>query len=576
MSWVIGFLLALLSGFIYLPVHTVIGEQQNCIDAADTTLTAVAAPADVKLGGTTVVQCQVSPTSKDFCGHRIILGDQSRQFSFDKTNCPRETINGYTGQCDVTAGRYGIRIENVQMTDAGTWSCDYMNSFQHSRTAITVVAPPSGAVLTSQPNTANNNIVTVQENSQLTITCDGSQSGATGLTYKWSGVNLSGRSNNKLSFTRISKTDSGVYICTVSNTFGSVAGNITINVQYAPTITGQVETVRVRIGETAKFTINFDANPSGGITLSCVKNETNGTTTSKRFDTNTTDGTAHSVTIQSVQASDYGNYSCQLNNSIGSAEIALQLKKADIFATQDPTMGQINSKDKASGAHTNGRLSTGGLVGGIVGAVLLIVVVIVVMVCVRKRRNDSKSSGEDDKREKRDDNDANPQALVDGADGPIYSNIDETKKKPKGPATSAAPLYAQVDPNRKRNGKKANKPQKKNYNMDESPYHMVGDDEDLNEEVHNDNGDIYSNCGINNPTLEDSSNDKDEPIYLHTLTKNEKQAPPSEFIGDFDDEPYMELGAAAPKSVTAQLDARFKAKEAERAQNAKVSTSVVI
>ncbi|XP_074644904.1 neural cell adhesion molecule 1-like isoform X2 [Tubulanus polymorphus] len=223
--------------FMCLMLYTKInGQQQNCIDAADTTITIVATLAVVKLGGTTVVQCQVSPPSKKFCGLRIVLSGPFMPFQFDETNCPRGTITEprYTGQCDVTAGRYGLRITNVQMIDAGTWSCDYMNSFRNSKTVITVVAPPSGPVLTSQPTTAINNIVTLQENSSLTITCDGSQSGATGLTYKWSGVNLSGQSNNKLSFTRISKTDSGVYTCTVSNTYGSVTGRITINVQYPP------------------------------------------------------------------------------------------------------------------------------------------------------------------------------------------------------------------------------------------------------------------------------------------------------------------------------------------------------
>ncbi|XP_074646841.1 nephrin-like isoform X2 [Tubulanus polymorphus] len=211
------------------------GQQQNCIDAADTTITAVATPAVVKLGGTTVVQCQVSPTSKDFCGHGITLSSPSRQFALDKTDCPRGTITENNAvECDVTAGRYGLRITNVQMTDAGEWSCDYMNSFPNTKTVITVVAPPSGPVLRSQPNTTNNNIVAVQENSPLTITCDGSQPGATGLAYIWSGVNLSGQSNNKLSFTAVSKTDSGVYTCTVSNTYGTVTGRITINVQFPP------------------------------------------------------------------------------------------------------------------------------------------------------------------------------------------------------------------------------------------------------------------------------------------------------------------------------------------------------
>ncbi|XP_074646847.1 uncharacterized protein LOC141902834 isoform X2 [Tubulanus polymorphus] len=212
------------------------GELQNCIDAADTTITTVATPAVVEQGGATHVQCQVSPPSKAFCSHRMTFSSPSVQFHFDKTNCPRGAISEsrYTAQCNVTAGRYGIRITNVRIADAGRWECNYMNMFQGSGTVLDVVVHLSGPVLTFRATTAYKNIVTVHENSPLTIACDGSYFGATGLTYRCSGVNLSGQSNNKLSFTQIRRTDSGVYTCyvTYSNLNGTKTGSITINVQY--------------------------------------------------------------------------------------------------------------------------------------------------------------------------------------------------------------------------------------------------------------------------------------------------------------------------------------------------------
>ncbi|XP_074645940.1 uncharacterized protein LOC141902199 [Tubulanus polymorphus] len=436
------------------------GQQQNCIHAADTTITTVATPAVVKLGGTTVVQCQVSPPSKDFCGLRIELGGPSGQFAFDKTKCPRGTITEpwYTAQCDVTAGRYGFRITNVQMTDTGVWAL-----------------PPSGPVLTSQPNTAINNIVAVQENSPLTIACDGSQSGATGLTYRWSGVNLSAQSNNKLSFTRISKTDSGVYTCNVSNIAGTVTGSITINVlyppssitlqgptspvqesttvvltcsaiggnpapnlaitrtpggsavkqggspltystsvtktdnqavrsnwwkpdsyiynwqfstapgvwkpitsrnanyvidnssrsdsgqyrcratniggvtisniatvdvQYAPILIGQVNPIAANKGDVAKFTINYDANPSA-TTLTCNRNLTDDGTVPIK-----TGLTQWHVIIISVRTSDYESYSCSLNNSVGS--IIIDLKLIETGPPQTPSYLAVIAKTAVS------------------------------------------------------------------------------------------------------------------------------------------------------------------------------------------------------------------------------------
>ncbi|XP_074645977.1 uncharacterized protein LOC141902235 [Tubulanus polymorphus] len=90
-SRVIGISVVLISVIFYLADHTVIGQQKNCINAADTTIKTVT-PANVKVGGIAVVQCQVSPPSKDFCGHRIdMYRPYPGRFAFDKTNCPRGT-----------------------------------------------------------------------------------------------------------------------------------------------------------------------------------------------------------------------------------------------------------------------------------------------------------------------------------------------------------------------------------------------------------------------------------------------------------------------------------------------------
>ncbi|XP_074646843.1 uncharacterized protein LOC141902832 [Tubulanus polymorphus] len=73
------------------------------------------------------------------------------------------------------------------------------------------------------------------------------------------------------------------------------------------------------MGETARFTINYDANPSA-TNLNCSHNSSNG-----KHKMNRTSLTEWDIIIQSVQASDYGSYSCKLNNSVGSIEITLKL-----------------------------------------------------------------------------------------------------------------------------------------------------------------------------------------------------------------------------------------------------------
>ncbi|XP_074645944.1 uncharacterized protein LOC141902202 [Tubulanus polymorphus] len=380
------------------------GQQQNCIDAADTTLTTVATPAVVKLGGTTVVLCQVSPPGKHFCGFRITISGQSGQFRFDKTNCPRGTMTGYTGQCDVTAGRYvpATKLTNVKKpadyvlvndnqqieckTDSSnpavqiqwfiysstTWtalvsqpttsqtSAAYhgfmatsalsitatksMNRAQYrcqtgnlyKDTTITVHFPPESMTLTEIPNGP------VVEGTSKTLTCttDSSNPVSTIMwayssgTTTWTDISPnpavhhkpgshSGQTSTCNLVVSTDKDKNGrQYRCTAyqnSQPVNGVTKSMTLSILYAPQLSSQVEPIAANIGESIRFTINFDANPQA-TTLDCSPDSTNGkrlmkNTGSKQWD----------VIIQSVQASDYGSYSCKLNNSVGSAEITLKL-----------------------------------------------------------------------------------------------------------------------------------------------------------------------------------------------------------------------------------------------------------
>ncbi|XP_074645511.1 protein turtle homolog B-like isoform X2 [Tubulanus polymorphus] len=339
----------------------------------------VVRPEVLKLGGTAVIQCQVLPPPKTGrCIFNMHLLSPSVLRFFPRSICHSfgDEEPRYVERCDVTAGRYGIRITNVEMADAGRWGCHfrYYMSY-HNSVHVDVVAPPSGPVLTSEPTTAIGNIVTLQENSSLTITCNGSQYEATGLMYKWNGVNLSGESNNTLNFTRISKTDSGVYTCNVSNIVDTVTGSVTVNVLYAPVLSERVEPVVAQIGETAEFTVKFDVNPPIGTTLCCVKNATTNESviTSNELKTIPVSKTQWDVVVQSVQASDFGTYLCELKNAIGSVEVTLHLTKSG-----DANCGLLTC------------VALGAIVASLV--VTIIILVVFVILFVKRRKNNSKSS----------------------------------------------------------------------------------------------------------------------------------------------------------------------------------------
>ncbi|XP_074645031.1 nephrin-like [Tubulanus polymorphus] len=227
-----------------------------------------------------------------------------------------------------------LSITATKTMNQARYRCQTGNLYKD--TTITVYFPPESITLTEIPNGP-----VVQGTSKtLTCTTDSSNPVSTIMwayssgTTTWTDISPnpavhhkpgshSGQTSTCNLVVSTDKDKNGrQYRCTAyqnSQPVNGVTKSTTLSILYAPQLSSQVGPIAANIGESARFTINYNANPRA-TTLYCSPDSRNGRRLMKN-----TGLTQWDVIIQSVQASDYGSYSCRLNNSVGSAEITLKL-----------------------------------------------------------------------------------------------------------------------------------------------------------------------------------------------------------------------------------------------------------
>ncbi|KAK6291207.1 hypothetical protein J4Q44_G00383960 [Coregonus suidteri] len=115
-----------------------------------------------------------------------------------------------------------LRLENIQANQSGSYSCCAHNTrtlrYQTSEPSdITVLEPISVATITTYPNPP------IIEGSSVTSTCDASGSITTrewmkdGQLLSAGGNVIISEDNRVLSINPVKRTDSGQYLCRVSN-----------------------------------------------------------------------------------------------------------------------------------------------------------------------------------------------------------------------------------------------------------------------------------------------------------------------------------------------------------------------
>ena len=141
--------------------------------------------------------------------------------------------------------------------------------------------------------------------------------GSAPLSYQWffnTNTVLASATNSTLTLTNLQTTNTGAYVCIVTNAYGSdtsAVAQLTVTVPVAPTISSQPQNQTVYPGATANFSVT--ANGSAPLSFQWF------------FNTNTALVGANNsaLTINNVQATNAGTYHVVVNNLAGSVTSSL-------------------------------------------------------------------------------------------------------------------------------------------------------------------------------------------------------------------------------------------------------------
>lgn len=195
-----------------------------------------------------------------------------------------------------------LQLSNVQLTNAGTYSVTVTNSAGSATASatLTVSAPPTPPSITTAPQS-------------LTVTNGGSATfsvvaaGTAPLSYQWLKDNtaVAGATSSGYTVSGATTNSAGGYSVVVTNSSGSVTSTVaTLTVLLPPAIVTQPQGLTVTQGAQAVFSV-----VAGGIPAPTYQWKLNGT--------NVPGATASSYSIASVQPVNAGDYTVDVNNSVG-------------------------------------------------------------------------------------------------------------------------------------------------------------------------------------------------------------------------------------------------------------------
>ena len=184
---------------------------------------------------------------------------------------------------------------------------------------IFALAPPS--IDSSSPA-----FIQVKKGDDASLYCKGS--GSPKPTVKWIRVGrampngLHEIESEVVTFSDVSRRHAGTYVCSANNGHGKEASKqIKVNVEYSPEMEVGEVFVHTKTGDKAEIVCRVHAFPSP--TVVWVFNG-NAISSNERVKIGRV-GSRHTLTITKVQPSDFGTFTCQASNTLGTDERTTEL-----------------------------------------------------------------------------------------------------------------------------------------------------------------------------------------------------------------------------------------------------------
>jgi hypothetical protein len=212
----------------------------------------------------------------------------SYQWQFNGANLPGATSTNLT-------------LTNVQVSNGGNYVVVVSNSLGAVSSIAAVLTPITPPGISAQPQDRTNVVGT-------TANFSVASSGTPPFSYQWmlNGNNLFGANSSNLTLANVQPTDAGSYSVTVSNAAGvATSSSATLTVWIPPSITLQPQSRTNVVGTFASF-----STAASGTTPYSYQWQLNGQ--------DIPGATSPTLTLNSVQASDAGNYTVVVTNPAGS------------------------------------------------------------------------------------------------------------------------------------------------------------------------------------------------------------------------------------------------------------------
>jgi len=218
-----------------------------------------------------------------------------------------------------------LTIGIAKSEDAGEYKCSVAvpvkGDSPEIKHTVSIRAPPSIEVTTPS-------VLEVMKGDDVTLNCKGS--GSPKPTVKWSRVGeknmpdgASEIESDSVTFSAVSRKHAGTYRCSASNGYGQKASKeVQVVVKYAPEVEVTEVFVHTNSGDKAEIVCQVHAVPKPTIVWSKDGKELSNKSQKVKI---ANLGSKHTLTIPSVEKEDFGKYTCQASNSLGSQQHVIEM-----------------------------------------------------------------------------------------------------------------------------------------------------------------------------------------------------------------------------------------------------------